>query len=149
MMLKISDLLSHRLLLLVIVLISIRTRLIRIDIQKHLSYSVKVSPHISVIFFVISISSIIACPVQSTVVIPNRHYIFNPSSHWLDLLPKHLTHKRHKILSRVAINRSNSITLLHRKLLHHTFHNSVRILIKFLKIMTKISHYMSTLQYPF
>lgn len=100
---------------------------------------------IPVLFLMKRIGCVVAGPVKPAIIVPNRHNIFFPSRNRLRF-PKDLPHKYHKVLSRVTVNRIDSLTLLHRELLHNPLDNTIRIIVKLLEIMPEISHNMIALE---
>ena len=105
------------------------------------------STQITIILFMVCVCCIVTSPIKTTIVIPNRHDVFcsvNQRLHFVENFP----HQSHKIFSWVAVDCHHPTAFVHRKFLHHSFYHWIWIVIEFLEVMTKISHNMSTLQYP-
>ena len=88
-------------------------------------------------------------PVQSAVIVPDWKNILTSSYYRLDFLPVYLFHECYKILGWIAVYSSHFITFFHWKFLHHALYNRVWIVIKFLEIVTEVSHDMCAFEYAF
>lgn len=97
----------------------------------------------------IGVSSKVAGPVKSTIIIPNRKDIFSSIDNRLHFLPKDLSHERNEVFCWVAIYRDYFIAFLSTELLHYSLDNCIRICVEFLEIMAKVAHDVSTLKDTF
>lgn len=104
--------------------------------------------NISIVFLVVWISCVISCPIETTIIVPDRENIFSSSSYRFHF-PKNFPHEGHKILSGIPINSYNFITFLTGKLLHHPFNHIIRSAIKLLEIVPEVSHNVSAFENSF
>lgn len=91
-MLKITNLLSYLFKELIIFFVSVCIWLINITIDEYFSCSMKQTTKIPITFFMVSISSIISCPIQAAIIIPNREYILASCYNRFNIFSKHFTH---------------------------------------------------------
>lgn len=65
------------------------------------------------------IGSVVACPVETTVVVPNRHDVLLAGCNGFGLA-EYLAHEGHEVLGGVAVDCCHFVTLAHGKFLHET-----------------------------
>lgn len=149
MMLEVSDLLRQFFKGFVLIFVGFNRVLPGVRRQKELPHSVQKPASISVVFLVVRVCSIIASPIQSTVVIPNRKDIFFSDGNRFFLLAEDLTHESQKIFSGITVDSDDFVAFLGRELFHDGLDNAVRVLVELLEIVPEIPHDMRTAQNSF
>jgi hypothetical protein len=149
MMLKVSNLLCQFFKGFILIFVSFNRVLPGVRRQEELPHSVQKPASISVVFLVVWVCSIVASPIQSTIVIPNRKDIFFSDCNRFFLLAEDFTHESQKILSGIAVDSDDFVAFLGRELFHDGLDNAVRVLVELLEIVSEIPHDMRTVQNSF